>query len=314
MSRLGLGCARLGSVGAGAGVRESIALVRGALDHGVTFFDTSDAYGAGSSEHVLGRALRGRRDEVTIATKGGYVVEERSSIERWARMAAAGALRRVRAARRPSAASGSANYAAQDFTPAHLTTALDGSLRRLRTDHIDIYQLHGPRELLPDACAWAHDVIAAGKIGRFGVGAEDLDQATVWIGVEPTSVVQLPFGLLDPQAAAHVIPAACRSGVQVVARGVLGAGLLDDRTPTSELRADPKWPLIEAIRTVARTTGLSPIQLALWFVLARPAVAMVVVGASSTVHVADLASAASRPPDPDVVAALDEVVGVGDSG
>ena len=101
MVRVGLGCVNLGS-STGTSERAGVRLVHAALDAGITLFDTADAYGAGASERVLGRALRGRREGVEIATKGGYCFEQRSMLEQRVRRLAAPAiagLRRVEVSR-----------------------------------------------------------------------------------------------------------------------------------------------------------------------------------------------------------------------
>jgi aryl-alcohol dehydrogenase-like predicted oxidoreductase len=281
--RLGLGCTRLGSA-SGGGWRASVRLVHAAFDSDVRFFDTADAYGAGSSERVLGRALSGRRASVTIATKGGYRFSERGPVRAWVRSSGASAIRRLR---RPRPGSGAATrgsgYAEQDFSTGYLTTALEGSLRRLRTDHVDLYQLHGPRGVAADEIAdWAERMVADGKIGGLGVGAEDLDQARTWLSCAAVSSVQVPFGLLDPDAAHDVIPTAHRSGRTVIVRGVLGAGLLG-AADAGEAHVD-KAPLIGALRSLAADAGSTMLALAIGFVRSRPDVDVMLVGTTSTEH------------------------------
>src|SRR5579859_5922908 len=123
-SPFGLGCVNLGSMRGRSGFR----LVHQALDLGVRFFDTADAYGAGASERVIGAALRGRRDQAFVATKAGYVFRERTAPEHAARRLAGPMIRRVgRWTRQRSATSppaGSPGYASQDFSARHLRTAL----------------------------------------------------------------------------------------------------------------------------------------------------------------------------------------------
>ena len=118
-SRFGLGCVTLGGQGR-AGVR----LVQRALYLGVRFFDTADAYGAGTSERTLGRALRGRRESVTVATKVGYVFRERSSAESYAR-GLVRPLARPASSRSPRGPIGRNAYATQDFSPGYLRMALE---------------------------------------------------------------------------------------------------------------------------------------------------------------------------------------------
>jgi D-threo-aldose 1-dehydrogenase len=298
----GLGCARLGSSVPGYGWRDAVRLVDAAVDAGVTYFDTADAYGAGASELVLGRALRGRRHAVTLATKGGYRFTERSMIESRARTAAAALRRRVRDAVPGSGRAGtptdrvaSSNYASQDFSPEHLSRALEGSLRRLGTDYVEVYQLHGPRDLDPDAVGeWATAMIAAGKFGKLGIGAESLDQVRTWLEGELVGSVQLPYGVLDPEAGRELIPTAHTSGRAVVVRCVLGAGLLTDPTSAGSSNSH-KSPLIVALRELAADAGVGIAELAVSFVARRPDVDIVVVGTASPTHLAEVAAVVTRP-------------------
>jgi D-threo-aldose 1-dehydrogenase len=299
MTRLGLGGARLGSSARGAGWRESVRLVHAAVDHGVLYFDTADAYGGGASELVLGRALRGHRSKVTIATKGGYVFVERGAVRhavhaagktvvRWFRPAIPDAARR--------AVTGSV-YRAQDFSTAYLTIALEGSLRRLATDHIDVYQLHGPAHADADADAvgeWAATMVSRGKIGCLGIGAETVDQARTWLPCSSIASVQVPFGLLDVDAGTDVIPRAHASGRAVVARGVFGAGLLADPSCAGPDNAD-KLPLIDALRSVAARAGIAVNELAIDFVRARPDVDVMLVGTRSPQHLGEVATRMGSP-------------------
>ena len=309
----GLGCVKLGSAGAG-GPRAGVRLVHEALDQGVRFFDTADAYGAGTSERVIGEALRGRRHGVTIATKGGYRFAERSAGERALRNAVAPALRRARALRRaapdvapPVAATpdvatpdlatpdlatsdvlapAAGAYAERDLSPAYLRTAVEGSLRRLGTDHVDIYQLHGPGEVChDDVVSLMVDLRTEGKIGAFGVGLEALDRALDWLAVDGLAWMQLPFGVLDPEAGRTIIPAAHERGVRVIARGVFAAGLLAGGSPGAEALLRPEQrPLRAEVLQVAAAHGVEPLRLAAWFARSQPGVHTVLVGVSSSRH------------------------------
>jgi aryl-alcohol dehydrogenase-like predicted oxidoreductase len=289
-----------------------VRLIHAAVELGVTFFDTADAYGDGASEALLGSALRSRRDGVTLATKGGYSFRERSTLERRARLLAATAAGYLRRRRRdmssgaPSegVAAPTSGYGTQDFSPAALTSALDASLRRLRTDHVEIYQLHGPRDVVDDDVrGWAASMAAAGKIGCLGVGAENTDQARRWCHSDVIESLQLPFGVLDPELGEQVIPEAVSTGKRVIARGVLGAGLLVGSGTGSSKQAR-----VDALRHLAERTGISLVALALGYVRARPRAGMIdtiLVGASSPEHVRTAAAALRADPLEDTV--LDEL-------
>ena len=320
MSQLGLGCARLGSIAAASGRRSSIRLVHEAVDHGIGWFDTADAYTGGTSESLLGIALRHRRERVQIATKGGFVFADRGPLGRALRLASAPLLARFprrhnAPAAAPSGPGGGARYDTQDFTPAHLTAALDASLRRLRTDHVDVYQLHGfgrsPRDVHENVVEaideWAESAIKSGKIGKLGLATESLEQASLVTRFRRAEALQLPFGLLDPEAGDELIPTAHRDGRHVTVRGVLGAGLLAAPPAPSE----PKAARIARIQRLAAEFGVSAVQLALWYVADRPDVDIALVGTASRRHLHDVAGwyAAAPAPGSTLSAALGALSG-----
>lgn len=305
--RIGLGCVNLGSASSSSTDSDDERLVRTALELGVDVFDTAGVYGGGASERLLGRALRGRRSEVVIATKAGYVFRERSGLERRLRSTAAPLVRRLR---RSGGSGGSGpplgtSYDHQDFSPSALRAALDASLRRLDTDHVDVLQLHGPHEVLPDVLASLSDLVAAGKVRRLGVGAESVLAAEQWSTVPGLEVLQVPFGVLDP-GAATVLAAATSRGVDGWARGVLGGGLLAAaESGGSAVRADPKWPVIEDLQRVAREAGTDLARLAMGFVRTNPDVGTMLVGTSSTEHLRrNVALFRSPPLDDDTARAV----------
>lgn len=280
--RIGLGCVNLGSA-SGGGTRADVRLIRDAIDRGITLFDTADAYGSGSSERVLGRAIAPRRAAVEIATKAGYRFRSRSPGEQALRRIVR-RVRPVRSAAHPAALGGAA-YSSQDFSPAHIRHALESSLRRLGTDHVDVFQLHGPREVLPDLVPSLQSLVAAGKTRRIGIGAERVEDAAAWLSVDGIDVVQVPFGVLDQQAARDVFPLARQRGVEIWARGVLGGGLLAAPARGEPVAIDdPKGPAILALRRLADETGIGIVELAVGFVRAHPDVSAVLLGTSSPDH------------------------------
>jgi aryl-alcohol dehydrogenase-like predicted oxidoreductase len=308
---IGLGCVNLGSASAG-GRRADERLVRAAVDRGITRFDTADAYGSGNSEGVLGRALAPVRSSVEIATKAGYRFRSRSPVEQ--------ALRRVVRRVRPAtpgpgpAALGGPAYSNQDFSPAYIRQALESSLRRLGTDHVDVFQLHGPHEVLPDLVPVLQSLVAAGKTRRIGIGAEHVEDAAAWLSVDGIDVVQVPFGVLDPEAAHDVLPLARQRGVEVWARGVLGGGLLAAATRGEPAATDePKGPAILALRRLAEETGVGVVALAVGFVRAHQDVSTVLLGTSSLEHLErNLELMAAPPLSDDVVERLRTLVRTGD--
>ena len=282
--QLGFGCVNLGSASGGLTGRSPVRLVQEAVDRGVLVFDTADVYGSGGSERVLGRALRNRRADVFIATKAGYTFRSRSTVGRLARRAG----RPLAGIKRSSSASSTpvgGAYATQDFSPAYLRRAVEDSLRRLQSDHVDLLQLHGPHQLIPDLFDQLHDLRATGKVGAFGIGAESLADAEAWLGTAGVEFMQLPFGVLDPGAEANVLPEARRRSIETWARGVFAGGVLAaaSRDPTA-VRGHPKFQVIEDLRRTADRAGLDVFQLALGFVRSCPDVSLVLLGMSSREH------------------------------
>ncbi len=309
-ARIGLGCVKLGSM-AGGGERSGLRLVHQAYDLGVRVFDTADAYGSGASERVLGRALRGRREHVVIATKGGYRFAERGAAELAARRLAAPVARRLRSRSGGGGGGGDGgggataagrSYTDKDFSVAYLRGAVTASLRRLGTDHIDLYQLHGaPVAVATDELrSLMSQLVAGGTIGGFGVALESLDDAAAWLEVPGLASVQLPFGILDPEAGAHLVDDAAGRGVRVIARGIFAAGLLEADDATAERQLRPaQIPLRARLRDAAAHHGVAPLALAAWYVTGRPGIDTALIGMSSSTHLrANLAHlGAARPPD-----------------
>ena len=315
-SGLGMGCNKLGSAAAGLSRRAAVRLVHEATDTGITFFDTADVYGGGTSEQLIGAAVHDRRSRVQIATKGGYQFAERNRLEQAARGMAAPLVQRLRrlrggemSASAPSAPA--AAYATQRFDSAYLDAALSSSLRRLRTDYVDVYQLHGPQVADIDAFAqFAERARAGGRVRSFGVGLNDLDEALQWIQVPGVEAIQLPIGILDPDAAATIIPQAEANGIRIIARGIFGAGLLSPRRLPDELRVTTdKWPVIADVHAVAASVGVSAVQLAAWYVRAHAPQAQWIVGINTAAQLHDTVATFAAPmPQPEVLAQLQAVI------
>jgi aryl-alcohol dehydrogenase-like predicted oxidoreductase len=266
------------------------------------------------SERVLGRALRRRRAEVVLATKAGYRFRERSLGEQSMRRVAAPVLARVRRPRKEPATevSGrrpSGDYRDQDFSAQYLRQAVDASLRRLGTDYVDVLQLHGPAEICPSLIDDLQDLTRAGKVRKLGVGAESLAVATDALTSPGVEVVQLPFGVLDPDAAEAVSHVAGREA-EIWARGVLGGGLLKaaiDDDPA--LRDDPKWPRVSALLELSRREGLGIDELAVGFVRHCTEISTLLLGMTTREHLRRNLELMEAPPlDADLVAEIWTVV------
>jgi aryl-alcohol dehydrogenase-like predicted oxidoreductase len=262
-SEIGFGTWALGSNWWGeVSEAEGERLIALALELGITFFDTGDAYGRGANEELVGRALSAHREEVQIASKFGYDLaagrEQHSEGERPQRWDA-------------------------DFVRA----ALEGSLRRLATDHLDLYQLHNPRmdAIERDETFEALEALKAeGKIRHYGVALGPAigwrDEGVRAIETRDITSLQTVYNLLEQDPGRDFMAAAAEHGVGVMARVPTSSGLLDDNlTPETTFsgsdhrRHRPKeWLVeglqkIEAIRFLCEETGRSMPQAALRYIL-----------------------------------------------
>jgi aryl-alcohol dehydrogenase-like predicted oxidoreductase len=197
---LALGCARLGSVLTPLGPRESLALLQRALSLGIRHFDTASVYGQGDSERLIGRAVRGCRGEVCIATKAGQRLTVAQAIVaqaiaarlktplRW--LAKHCSSVRARVAKRRQAGLHSC------FEPSFLQRSLEQSLIRLKTDYVDIFYLHGPSVdvLGRDDVLWClHQIQKSGKARTLGVSLESVEEVAASIRMEGVPIVQAPL-------------------------------------------------------------------------------------------------------------------------
>src|SRR3954447_14161929 len=184
--------------GAGTDDAESIRTIHRALDLGVTLIDTAEIYGPFSNEELVGRAIKDRRDHVVVATKFGLVSHA------------------------------GAGPGALDSSPANIRTALEGSLKRLDTDHIDLYYQHrvDPNTPIEDTIGVLAELVAAGKIGHIGLSEAGPPTIRRAHAVHPITAVQSEYSLWtrDPEAA--VLPVLRELGIGFVAYSPLGRGFL----------------------------------------------------------------------------------------
>jgi aryl-alcohol dehydrogenase-like predicted oxidoreductase len=227
VSEFGLGCARIGGVFQ-ANPKGFLDLLAFAYDSGITFFDTADMYSQGESESLLGKALRGKREHIVIASKAGYSLSSRS---RWAGrvkplLRPLVRLLNVRREQLPSTTRGALS---QDFSPKHLISAVEGSLRRLRTDYLDLLQLHSPPAEVVARGEWLpalEELKRSGKIRYWGVAVDDVEAgeaALLWPGA---SSLQFTLNLFERAGGERLFPAAGARGVGGIARECLANGLL----------------------------------------------------------------------------------------
>jgi aryl-alcohol dehydrogenase-like predicted oxidoreductase len=317
VSEIGFGGSRIGGVFAGKGSssKDALHVLRSALDAGITFYDTADMYAQGESESLIGTAFRGRRDQVVLATKGGYSLPARRNLIKRIKPLVRPLVRalRLKRAKLPAGFSGALS---QDFSPAYLTRALEGSLKRLRTDHVDLYQLHSPGPPFMQSAAFGETLQTLeklkqqGKLRFYGIATEVPEDAPYGLAAPGISSVQLGFGLLDPEALDQgTLEAARARGLGVIARGCFGGGLLKGSLDETQLREmTPKWQGILALRAHARVTGRSLLDIAFQFCRGNPAVSVTLLGMRIEDHLRDnLRYLDGRPLTPEELVALREL-------
>ncbi len=274
VSAIGLGLMGMSDLYGPADEQESVATIRAALDAGITLLDTGDFYGSGHNELLLRDALRGRdREQVTISVKFGVL-------------------------RDPGG-----GWAGLDTRPAAVKSALAYTLRRLGTDHVDIYR---PARLDPavpieDTMGALAELVSAGYVRHVGlseVGAETLRRA---YAVHPVSDLQIEYSLVSRGVEQEILPAARELGVGVTAYGVLSRGLIsghwtagrDARDFRSNLprfaggNLDRNLALVETLREVAAERGVTVAQVAIAWVLSRGDDIVPLVGARTRERLAE---------------------------
>lgn len=277
---------------------ESQRAVRRAYELGCTFFDTADVYGHGHSEEVLGAALAEIRPEIILATKvGGNFYNRDVHPRRAPRIAEA--LGRPLADLAPDDILPVTHDAT--FSPAYLRFAVEQSLRRLRTDYIDLLQLHNPELRLiadPDTYQVLDDLKAAGKIRFYGVSVHSPEEGLAAIAVGRPDAVQLVYSIVRREAEDRLFPAARAANVGLIAREPLANGLLagryrpDSTWEEDDIRARMPRPYVaqlvalgERVRELAADADLTAPQLALRFALDNDAIAVVIVGMKTVAQV-----------------------------
>jgi aryl-alcohol dehydrogenase-like predicted oxidoreductase len=258
VSEIGFGGARIGGLFAQDGGRvTSLRTLEAACDAGINFFDTADMYSQGESEILVGKAFRKKRDKVFIATKGGYCLPGQKRLIQLIKPIAKPIVRAIglRRSAVPAALSGTLS---QDFSPGHLRKAVEASLRRLQTDHIDLYQIHSPprEELrgtrLQDALGLLARLKAEGKIREYGIALDSVDDAAHCLGMEGIASLQMPFGLMDLEALDGVFDKVSERRYGIITRGCFGGGALKPSLTEADLRAiEPKWERVLQVRRLA---------------------------------------------------------------
>ncbi|MBI4430269.1 MAG: aldo/keto reductase [Candidatus Omnitrophica bacterium] len=259
--------------------RVSLRAVKFAFDHGITFFDTADIYGEGRSEQLIGEALKGKRDKVFIATKAGWDFYH-------------GGTKKA-------------------FDAEYIRFAVCESLKRLKTDYIDVYQMHNPSlEQLKEGRFYAvlDELVKEGKIRTYGISIHTVDDGEAVLASGRAAVIQLILNIMDQRPMPELLPRAKDAGVGIIAREPLNCGMLtgkygaghefkkgDHRRRWKPEKMAQDLKKLEEIKQIIKDTKVSLAQAALEFVLAQNGVSVVIPGAKTEDHVREHIRASESP-------------------
>ena len=283
--------------GRGLDLAATRAVVDAALDAGVTFFDTADIYGRGLSEEYLGEVLQGRREQVVLATKFGLDMGDGKGPR---------------------------------GSPAYIRQAIEGSLRRLRTDVIDVYWYHQPDGETPvaETLATLDEFVRAGTVRAIGASnfsaeqIEEADAAALEHGFARFEAIQNQYSLLVRDAEREVLPTCERLDLGFVPFFPLASGLLTGKYRRGEpgpegtrlssretIATDEQFDLLELLEVYAEQRDVSLLDVAIGGLLIRPVISSVIAGATSPEQVRANVSAAEWEPSDDDVATLNDLLG-----
>jgi aryl-alcohol dehydrogenase-like predicted oxidoreductase len=259
VSCLGLGCMGMTwAYGTDRNEAEAIATIHAAIDAGCTFLDTAEVYGPFTNEELVGKAVKGRRDQVVIATKFGFVFESDGRIT------------------------------AADSRPEHIREVVNASLKRLGTDHIDLLYQHrvDPAVPIEDAVGVMAEFVKAGKVRYLGLSEAGPATLRRAMKVHPISALQSEYSLFEQDVEREVLPACRELGIGFVAYSPLGRGLITGRVKRAEDYAadgdnrrgiprfqgenfDKNMARVRAVEELAAKKGLTAGQVALAWLLSR---------------------------------------------
>jgi aryl-alcohol dehydrogenase-like predicted oxidoreductase len=296
VSELGFGCMNLATnYGPAAPIDDAIKVIREAHRNGVTFFDTAEVYGPYTSETIVGGALEPFRNEVKIATKFGFNLTEKSGL---------------------------------DSRPEHIRWMVDGCLKRLRKDHIDLFYQHrvDPNVPIEDVAGAVKELIEAGKVLHFGLSEANPGTIRKAHAVQPVAALQTEYSLMNRDPESNGLLATCEElGIGFVPWGPIGMGYLtqnlDAQTafdPKSDLRSTfdrfqpdtiaANKPFVDRITELARTKGATTAQLSLAWLLAQKPFIVPIPGTGKVKHLQENIESANLVLTADDLKEMDEAL------
>lgn len=298
LSVIGFGAWAIGGAGwdASWGAQDdrlSIQSVYSALDAGITFFDTAAVYGLGHSEEIIGKALKGHRHEVVLATKCGLVWDEKGKVRH------------------------NGSYES-------ILREAENSLRRLGTDYIDLYQMHWPdtetKAPAEETMRAMEKLVQDGKVRYVGLSNYDVPLLERSMQVRHVDALQPPYSILRRQIEQEILPYCARNGIGVVAYSPLSSGLLSGNYTEDKTFDEDDWRgrhpefqgeglrrnlrVVEQLRPVAERLDLTVPQLAVAWVLAHPTVTSAIVGVRKPGHITGILKAAEVELDEETLAEI----------